>query len=492
MKGEVLQLNKQWLVHDRIGGGGFGQVYEVTAADGSGRAAAKFVPEAPQSERELLFVDLPGVPNVVPVVDRGQHDHHHVLVMPLADRSLRDLLDDEPVPSLDMTLGILIDVAEALAGLDGKVVHRDLKPENVLYVSGRWCIADFGISRYADATTATNTSKFSLSMPYAGPERWRLEHADPSTDVYSLGVLAFEMLMGHWPFPGPQEADFRDQHLHKDAPKVTAGSVPLQSLVTECLYKSTGARPTAANVLARLKGMKAAPVTGALAALQNANQAQVSVQAEQARQTSAAKTRSERRAVMFKDATAALDLISQQFGATIQENAPAAQVNLLSGLTLALGDGRLQIKTPEQVQPGALSERGSPIDVIASSSIAVGRPADSRGYRGRSHSLWFCDAIIEGEFAWYETAFMDVNLGRSSYPSDDSITPYSLAPGEQAARALWAGMDVVQVAWPFTPVRPGAMDDFLERWVAWFAAAAAGNLQRPRQLPERGTGSWRR
>src|SRR5207249_9510398 len=98
---------------------------------------------------------------------------------------------------------ILAGITAALVDLNRKIVHRDLKPENVLLLGDSWCLADFGISRYAEATTAPDTQKFALSPPYAAPERWRAERASSATDVYSLGVIAYEMLSGSRPFPGP-------------------------------------------------------------------------------------------------------------------------------------------------------------------------------------------------------------------------------------------------------------------------------------------------
>ena len=89
------------------------------------------------------------------------------------------------------------------------MVHRDLKPENVLFLDGHWCVADFGISRYAEASTAPDTRKYALTPAYAAPERWRNEHATSATDVYSLGVIAFELLTGARPFPGPDLGYFR-------------------------------------------------------------------------------------------------------------------------------------------------------------------------------------------------------------------------------------------------------------------------------------------
>ncbi|TCC45548.1 hypothetical protein E0H73_44435 [Kribbella pittospori] len=112
------------------------------------------------------------------------------------------------------TIGVLLDVAGALEALSDKVVHRDLKPENVLLLAGAWSVADFGIARYVDAVTATTTFKGWQTHEYAAPERWRVETATPATDVYSLGVMAYELIVGRRPFDGDQAA-LQDAHLHQ-------------------------------------------------------------------------------------------------------------------------------------------------------------------------------------------------------------------------------------------------------------------------------------
>ena len=172
MEGSTLNLDRKWLVKRAIGSGGFGRVYEVESQ--GERAAAKFVPMAPGAERELLFVDLGTVPNVVPVLDSGEFEGYWVLVMPLADKSLRAHMEEcgGEMPASEV-MTVIMDLCTALAALQGNVVHRDIKPENVLLLGNTWCLADFGISRYAEATTAPDTHKFAMSPPYAAPERWR-------------------------------------------------------------------------------------------------------------------------------------------------------------------------------------------------------------------------------------------------------------------------------------------------------------------------------
>lgn len=110
-------------------------------------AAVKVVPNNPGADRELLIgANLDGR-NIIPIIDKGEHDEHLVLVMPLADESLRERLD-RGRPELHETLKILTDIATALTDIEDKVVHRDLKPENVLRLGDDWCITDFGISRF--------------------------------------------------------------------------------------------------------------------------------------------------------------------------------------------------------------------------------------------------------------------------------------------------------------------------------------------------------
>ena len=274
MKGTVLNLSSQWTVGDLLGSGGFGRVYELTGGDQS--AVAKFVPKAPGADRELLFVELEDVRNVVPIIDAGEHQETWVLVMPRAEKSLRQHLENcGEVLDLDDAVAVLGDVATALVDLQGSVVHRDLKPENVLLLDGSWCLADFGISRYTEASTAPDTHKWAMSPPYAAPERWRSERATSAADVYALGVMGFEMLKGHRPFTAATMEDYRELHLHHNPPALDGVPVALATLLDECLFKSPATRPSPENLLARLnragrtdkRGTRGAPgrqpVTGA-------------------------------------------------------------------------------------------------------------------------------------------------------------------------------------------------------------------------------------
>jgi serine/threonine protein kinase len=484
---KTIKLKQEWNVGARIGSGGFGQVFAAENHDGL-KAAVKLVPKAPGANRELLFVDLKDVRGVVPIIDNGEDDDHWVLVMPRADTSLRQHLAKAggPIRATDAT-AILMDIASALAELDGKVVHRDLKPENVLYLNGKWCLSDFGISRYAEATTAADTQKYSLSAPYAAPERWRAERATGASDVYALGVMAFEMLRGNRPFPGPGFEDYREQHLHTEPPPLDAGPALLRAIVTESLFKAPGARPSPANLLARLRRSEQQQSSG-LTKLSEAHLGEVAKRSESERLESAARSEAERRVNLFQSSSALLDGLYGGLSEAILDAAPSARRGKggkRSGITISLGAAQLEL-VPIAGTPSNPWQWDAPaFDVVSQAGVILRIPRDRYDFEGRSHSLWYCDAFEVGRYEWIETAFMITPM----VPKMTFMRPFMLDPGPDAAKALWAGLAEIQLAWPIEPVDT---DAFIDIWANRLADAAQGRLQPPSTMPERPTPrNWR-
>lgn len=372
------------------------------------------------------------------------------------------------------------------------MVHRDLKPENVLLLDGKWCLADFGISRYADATTAPDTRKYALSPPYAAPERWRDERATAATDVYSLGVIAYELLSGSRPFAGPAPHDFREQHLRRTPPSLGNVPAPLGALIDECLFKAPGARPTPANVLARLAGIEELAPSSGLAKLQEANRAEVARIGQVARHASEHRSEADRRAALFDAADIGFKRIADTLERMISGAAPAATVEpgRDGGWCIRLNEAELELVPSRMTSTSPWGSSQPPaFEVVAHAAVGIRIPPGRDQYEGRSHSLWFCDARDAGNFQWFETAFRFSSL----IPRRGRQNPFALNPGKEAAKALCMGMSEFQVAWPFTPLNIGDLQDFIDRWANWFADATQGRLQHPGRMPGRpAEGSWRR
>lgn len=481
----TIVLRRTWHLGAPIAQGGFGSVPEASAVDGT-PAVIKLVSKVPDASRELLFEPISGQPNVIPIWDSGEWGNYYVLVMPRAERSLRHHLDEAggKLPTQE-ALSVLLDVAEALAGLETDVVHRDLKPENILLYLDRWCLADFGIARYAEVTTAPDTRKHAMTPPYAAPEQWRGERATSATDIYAFGVMAFELLQGYRPFPGP---DFRDQHLHQAPPRLIGVPSSIESLVNECLYKQQQARPTAANILARLRKSQQ-PSSSAAAQLALANQKIVEQRVQAGASASAQQSREEQRKDLFRIAQRSIRPLLESLVERIREAAPAASITPPPNLSIQLGDGTLTVDSvrPSPAECLATFHRPPPFDVIAYATITVRQPRDRHAYEGRSHSLWFCDTHDEGVYRWFETAFM---LG-VWVPMRGTIDPFALPPTDEKAAGAFAQIIADrQIAWKPLPIDQGEEEQFIERWLGWFAAAVTGALRHPPQMPEHSRGRY--
>ena len=487
---EAIKLDQEWLIGDRLGEGGFAFVYAASSEDRE-PAVIKFIPKDPGAERELLFENLSGVPNVVPVLDIGEWDSYWILVMPKAKESLRDHILGESAPlSLHSTVDILTDVSEALVSIEEHVVHRDLKPENILLLNGHWCLADFGISRYAEATTAPDTRKHAMTPQYAAPEQWRSERATSATDVYATGVIAYELLAGKLPFQGPGYSDFRHQHLDTDPESIPNTPPRLRSLVTECLYKAPEARPRPQDLLVRLR-TSLEPASRSASRLQQANQRVVDQQAEVARIESVARSEGDRRNRLRIAADKSLEHVVGLLHDQVVANAPASSPVIRPAMwSCTLNEAEFRIELAKSAElPQEEVPYSPPFEIIAFASITLRILPNAYEYEGRSHSLWFCDAKEQGVFRWYEAAFMI-----SPFMSKRTrINPFALVPGQEAYKALSNVITEFQVAWPFTSIDQGDENGFIERWMDWFADAAEGRLDHPTYMPEQSTkGTWRK
>lgn len=217
--------------------------------------------------REAQIIAGLSHPNVIPIHAVGElKDGTPYLVMDYVEGgSLADRLEQEGPLSVPEARRILGEVASALQTAHERgIVHRDIKAANVLWdlESGRVLVTDWGIAaldptmELAPETRLTKTGMFIGSPHYMSPEQLAGDEVGPETDMYSLGLLAFELLTGHGPFPAETPREIMISHLREDAPKLVDeredADPELTSVVAKCLAKDPHQRPAAGEVAQRL------------------------------------------------------------------------------------------------------------------------------------------------------------------------------------------------------------------------------------------------
>lgn len=202
--------------------------------------------------RHAALVNHEGIANVF---DYGEEQGSAYIVMELVPgEPLSAIIEGEGRLPADRVLGIVAQTATALqAAHDAGLVHRDIKPGNLLITpEGRVKITDFGIARIADQVPLTATGQVMGTVQYLAPEQASGHTATPATDIYSLGVVAYECLAGKRPFTGESQVAIAMAQIN-DAPPPLPADVPepVQRLVLACLAKDPSDRPGSAAKLAQ-------------------------------------------------------------------------------------------------------------------------------------------------------------------------------------------------------------------------------------------------
>jgi len=260
-------VDGRYRVRDRIGSGGMADVYEAEDVHLGREVALKMLHRrfsrddqfVERFRREASAAARLQHPHVVGVFDRGEHDGTHYIAMErLEGRTLKDLIVEEAPLEQEQVIGLGLQIVEA-AGFahDHGVIHRDLKPHNVIVrADDRLKVTDFGIAR-AGASEMTETGSIMGTAQYLSPEQAEGRAVTAASDIYSIGIVLYEMLAGRVPFEGDSAVSIAVKHLTEAPPPLSMFRPDvhpaLEAVVARALAKDPAERyPSAADLAADL------------------------------------------------------------------------------------------------------------------------------------------------------------------------------------------------------------------------------------------------
>jgi serine/threonine protein kinase len=225
------ELESRYLIERELGEGGMGRVYAALDKQLRRRVAVKFIREADDDSARARFVREARAaasvshPNACQLYEVGEHDNRPFLVMELLEgETLSSRLERGPMPA-DEVATLMGALMSAVAALHHEgLVHRDIKPSNVFLTPQGLKLLDFGLARRAenqDAVTATLLTRpgaVTGTMRHMAPEQVTGDPIDSRTDIFSLGVVLFEMVTGRLPFHAETNMDWLDAVLKAEPP----------------------------------------------------------------------------------------------------------------------------------------------------------------------------------------------------------------------------------------------------------------------------------
>ena len=244
-------LGNRYQIIRKIGDGGMAFVYEAKDKLLNRTVAVKVLrPEFVDDEeflnkfkREAEAVASLSHPNIVNVYDVGEDGKVHYIVMEYIDgQNLKDIIKNEGTLDEYTALDITKQIAMALSAAHKKgIVHRDIKPHNILISNeGRIVkVADFGIAKAVTNSTMTNIGSIIGSVHYFSPEQAKGNHVNATADLYSLGIVLYEMIIGRVPFRGDSPISIALQHINEDVEFTSEEKVSIPQSVRTIIKKLT-------------------------------------------------------------------------------------------------------------------------------------------------------------------------------------------------------------------------------------------------------------
>jgi serine/threonine-protein kinase len=263
----------RYQIDGEIGRGGMATVFLANdVKHGRGVAIKVLHPElaaslgAERFNREIMLAARLQHPHILALYDSGEADGLLYYVMPfVVGESLRDRLKRDHLLPIDDALQITIEVADALSYAHSMgIIHRDIKPENILLSGGHALVADFGIARAVSAAGSEKLTETGMAVGtplYMSPEQSTADEVGPTTDIYSLGCVLYEMLSGQPPFTGITPRSIMARHAMEPVPslQVVRDTVPdeIEDAIFCALAKVSADRPQTASQFAEMLGAPA-------------------------------------------------------------------------------------------------------------------------------------------------------------------------------------------------------------------------------------------
>lgn len=260
------KLANRYQILEKIGGGGMAIVYKARCTLLNRIVAVKVLrPQFVHDEefvrkfrREAQASASLSHPNIVGVYDVGQEKSDYFIVMEYVDgMTLKEYIQSKGCLQIEDAMKIAKEVAEALVHAhENSIIHRDIKPHNILLTqSKRVKVTDFGIAKAitSNTITAQNTNSIMGSVHYFSPEQAKGNYTGVQSDIYSLGIVMYEMLTGQLPFDGESPISIAIKHIQEKVRPIDEikPDIPkdVQKLVEKCLQKNKDLRYNNVNEL---------------------------------------------------------------------------------------------------------------------------------------------------------------------------------------------------------------------------------------------------
>lgn len=251
-KGQL--INDRYEIEKLIGEGGMANVYlaqdtildrkvAVKVLRGDLAGDEKFVR---RFQREALSASSLSHPNIVEIYDVGEDEGNFYIVMEYIEgKTLKGLIKKRGVLSLPETMDIMLQLLDALASAhDSYIIHRDIKPQNIMIKeSGLVKITDFGIAMALNSAQLTQTNSVMGSVHYLPPEQASGKGSTIRSDIYSLGILMFEMLSGKVPFKGDSAVEIALKHMKEQLPSIKEINPVVPQSVENIILKASAKNP---------------------------------------------------------------------------------------------------------------------------------------------------------------------------------------------------------------------------------------------------------